>query len=80
MTLATVAKVVCPPVLAAAVAIEIDPTRILSWAAGAALAVVVWFAQREWGRTTDRLDVLERDVAFLKEWRVAVVARAEADE
>lgn len=38
------------PVLAVAVAVEVDPTKILAWLAAGFFAALAWFVQREWQR------------------------------
>jgi len=65
--------------IGAVVALEIDPTRVLAWAAMGAVAVIAWFAQREWGRLVDSVLATRRDVDDLKEWRTRCEAREESD-
>jgi hypothetical protein len=50
MTLIQKAAALDVPVLLAAVAIEIDPTRVLAWVAGGFFALLALLVQREWAR------------------------------
>lgn len=82
MTSAAVAKALAAECTGAAigavVALEIDPARVLAYAAAGALSVVVWFAQREWSRLTSSVDAIRRDVDDLHDWRTRVEARSGA--
>lgn len=45
--------------LAVAVAVEVDPTKVLAWVAAAFFAALAWFVQREWNRHELRHDATD---------------------